>query len=94
MMEQSNNTDGSTSNKLFIHAQFEVPKSVMTAAADGQAEDQSGINNNKNDTTDTIRSGLVTTVTKQSFDTLNCKPAVIGLPKGAEPIKVCRLMRT
>ena len=87
MTEQSSN-NGSMPNKLFIQAQFEVPQS----ADDHQAEDQSGINDNKNDTTDTIRSGLVTT--KQSFDTLNCKPAIIGLPEGVEPIKVCRLMRT
>jgi len=91
MTEQSNNTDGSMPNKLFIHALFEVPQPpAVTAADDHQAEDQSGIND-KNDTS-LIRSGLVTT--KQSFDTMNCKPAIIGLLEGAEPIKVCRLMRT
>jgi len=92
MTEQSSN-DGSMPNKLFIHAQFEVPQSVVTAADvgnDHQVEDQSGINDNKNDTT--LISSVVTT--KQSFDTLNCKPAIIGLLKGVEPIKVCRLMRT
>ena len=90
MMEQSSN-DGSTSNKLFIHAQFEVPQPVVTASDvgnDDQIEDQSGINDNKNDTS-LIRS-VVTT--KQSFDTMNCKPAIIGLPEGVEPIKVCHLL--
>jgi len=91
MMDQSNNTDGSTSNKLFIHAQFEVPQSAVTASDvgnDDQVEDQSGINDNKNDTS--LISSVVTT--KQSFDTLNCKPAIIGLPEGVEPIKVCHLL--
>jgi len=92
MTEQSSN-DGSMPNKLFIHALFEVPQSAVTASDVGndEVEDQSGINDNKNETS-LIRLGLVTT--KQSFDTLNCKPAIIGLPEGAEPIKVCRLMRT
>ena len=91
MMDQSNDTDGSMPNKLFIHAQFEIPQPAMTAADVGndEVEDQSGINDNTNDTS-LIRSGLVTT--KQSFDTLNCKPAIIGLLEGAEPVKVCRLM--
>ena len=45
MTGQSSN-NGSMPNKLFIQAQFEVPQS----ADDHQAEDQSGINDNKNDT--------------------------------------------
>ena len=90
MMDQSNNdTDGSISNKLFIHTQFEIPQPAVAAADVGNDEVEDGINDNRNDTS-LIRSGLVTT--KQSFDTLSYKLAIIGLPEGAEPIKVCRLM--
>ena len=28
-------------------------------------------------------------IVEQYFDTKNCSPAVIGLPHGVEPIKVC-----
>ena len=53
MMDQSNNdTDGSISNKLFIHTQFEIPQPAVTATDVGndEVEDQSGINDNNNDT--------------------------------------------
>lgn len=83
--------------KLFIHAKFEVPQ---TAVANGSGNDQADEGDNgKNNV---VMEGTTTTtntddgesipymaIKNQYFDASNCKPALIGLSEGVDPVKVC-----
>lgn len=60
---------------MFLHARFELPHAC------GSVEDGSDKCRDHS-----IESSLETN--DQYFDTKNCSSAVIGLPPGAEPIKV------
>ncbi len=60
---------------MFLHARFELPHAC------GSVEDGSDKCRDHS-----IESSLETN--DQYFDTTNCSSAVIGLPPGAEPIKV------
>ena len=78
--------------KLFIHAQFEVPK-ISGTADDGNDHVDDGDCSNKNITNDddggdVSSSTSAAVITKQVFDASNCKTAMIGLPDGVEPTKV------
>ena len=83
--------------KLFIHAKFEVPH---TAVANGSGNDQAdegddGKNNvmiEGTTTTTKTDDGQTTSdiaIKHQYFDASNYKPALIGLPEGVDPVKVC-----
>jgi hypothetical protein len=92
METESTSVDADTP-KLFLHVRFEVP----LPAADGDGGNKTspdddgggGDGMDDDDGTNTGGSKESVAVTDQYFDASNCEPAVIGLPEGVEPIKVC-----
>jgi hypothetical protein len=75
-METASASADECTPKMFLHARFEVPR------ASGGDED--GCNHSGQNSTESSLD-----INDQYFDATNCNSAVIGLPNGAEPIKVC-----
>ena len=82
--------------KLFIHAKFEVPQTDVANGSGNQADEGDNGKNN------VVMEGTTTTtntddgesipymaIKNQYFDASNCKPALIGLSEGVDPVKVC-----
>lgn len=82
--------------KLFIHAKFEVPQTAVANGSGNQADEGDNGKNNvvmegTTTTTNTDDDGesIPCTIKNQYFDASNCKPALIGLSEGVDPVKVC-----
>ena len=76
--------------KLFIHAKFEVPR---PAVANGSGNGKNNVEMEGTTTTTTNdddgESIPYMAIKNQYFDASNCKPALIGLSEGVDPVKVC-----
>jgi hypothetical protein len=86
METECTSADPSDTPKLFLHVRFEVPTTASPAGCDGMDD--------SNDDDGACDAGVSTTessvvITEQHFDLSNCETAVIGLPDGLEPVKVC-----
>jgi hypothetical protein len=89
METESTSADADTP-KLFLHVRFEVPVSEADGGNKTSSdEDGGGGDGMDDDGTNTGGFKESIAITEQYFDASNCKPAVIGLPDGVEPIKVC-----
>ena len=89
METESTGADADTP-KLFLHVRFEVPVSEA-GGGNKTSSDEDGVGGDgmDDDGTNTGGSKESVAITEQYFDASNCKPAVVGLPDGVEPIKVC-----
>lgn len=89
-METESTSAGADTPTLFLHVRFEVPVSEADGGNKTSSdEDDGGGDVMDNDGSNTGGSKESVAITDQYFDASNCKPAVIGLPDGVEPIKVC-----
>jgi hypothetical protein len=90
IMETESTSAGADTPTLFIHVRFEVPVSEADGGNKTSSdEDDGGGDGMDDDGSNTGGSKESVAITDQYFDASNCKPAVIGLPDGVEPIKVC-----
>ncbi|KAL3775012.1 hypothetical protein ACHAW5_003750 [Stephanodiscus triporus] len=86
-METESTSADADAPKLFLHVRFEVPVAAIAGGYKTEEEGGGGEGMDDGDGTTTGGSTESVAITEQYFDATNCKPAVIGLPDGVEPIK-------